>query len=160
MKREETRVMLTAVARIDEDKIIEAYPELILRDTMMQLDNATNQLIIKRLTELNINPDVLKFQTEEINRLNNYINKYGWHDLRNNPDDLPEADERVIFWVGEMENEAEYWYSGRFKVFPHVNEVHFENDDNEQLFTQHVYKIEDVIAWKRLDLEPFEEAIL
>lgn len=65
------------------------------------------------------------------------LEKYKWHDLRKNPDDLPTTDRDVNFidfdgdvYIGELSNGK--WYAN-------------QADD----------RIKNVIAWK--EIEPFEE---
>ena len=68
--------------------------------------------------------------------------KYRWHDLRNNPDDLPEADEYgrsefVFVMTGTPE-----WYSCEWAYYHH----------DKKLWS--IYE-QDVFAWRYI--EPFEE---
>ena len=68
--------------------------------------------------------------------------KYRWHDLRKNPDDLPEADEYgrsefVFVMIGTPE-----WYSCEWAYYNH--------DKKEWS----IYE-QDVFAWRYI--EPFEE---
>ena len=69
-------------------------------------------------------------------------NKYRWHDLRKNPDDLPEADEYgrsefVFVMTGTPE-----WYSCEWAYYHH----------DKKLWS--IYE-QDVFAWRYI--EPFEE---
>ena len=68
--------------------------------------------------------------------------KYKWHDLRKNPDDLPEADEYgrsefVLVMIGTPE-----WYSCEWAYYHH----------DKKLWS--IYE-QDVFAWRYV--EPFEE---
>ena len=68
--------------------------------------------------------------------------KYRWHDLRKNPDDLPEADEYgrsefVFVMTGTPE-----WYSCEWAYYHH----------DKKLWS--IYE-QDVFAWRYI--EPFEE---
>lgn len=68
--------------------------------------------------------------------------KYRWHDLRKNPDDLPEADEYgrsefVFVMIGTPE-----WYSCEWAYYHH----------DKKLWS--IYE-QDVFAWRYV--EPFEE---
>lgn len=68
--------------------------------------------------------------------------KYRWHDLRKNPDDLPEADEYgrsefVFVMIGTPE-----WYSCEWAYYHH----------DKKLWS--IYE-QDVFAWRYI--EPFEE---
>ena len=68
--------------------------------------------------------------------------KYKWHDLRKNPDDLPEADEYgrsefVLVMIGTPE-----WYSCEWAYYHH----------DKKLWS--IYE-QDVFAWRYI--EPFEE---
>ena len=69
-------------------------------------------------------------------------NKYRWHDLRKNPDDLPEADEYgrsefVFVMTGTPE-----WYSCEWAYYHH----------DKKLWS--IYE-QDVFAWRYI--EPFKE---
>lgn len=68
--------------------------------------------------------------------------KYRWHDLRKNPDDLPEADgnsesEYVLVMIGTPE-----WYSCEWAYYSH----------NAKMWS--IYE-QNVFAWRYI--EPFEE---
>lgn len=77
--------------------------------------------------------------------------KYRWHDLRKDPEDLPKARERVLFLTIQMsdENELRYW-SGEY-----AQNGEFFNDDYEGYITLGSYPLKDIIAWRYI--EPFEE---
>ena len=70
--------------------------------------------------------------------------KYRWHDLRKNPDDLPEDNgygksEYVLVMIGTPE-----WYSCEWAYYSH----------NAKMWS--IYE-QDVFAWRYI--EPFEESI-
>lgn len=54
---------------IDRDKVIEAYPTMMINEIMSEFNYQTNQYIEKHLMELNIDKDVLIQQSKEISRL-------------------------------------------------------------------------------------------
>ena len=88
-------------------------------------------------------------KVDELLQLNKIISKalkkadkYRWHDLRKNPDDLPEADEYgrsefVFVMTGTPE-----WYSCEWAYYHH----------DKKLWS--IYE-QDVFAWRYI--EPFEE---
>ena len=61
------------VCDIDRDRIIEAYPSLVVENIMSEFNVQTNKYIAKQLIAFNIDKDVLIKQTQEIQRLNNKI---------------------------------------------------------------------------------------
>ena len=61
------------VCDIDRDRIIEAYPSLVVENIMSEFNFQTNKYIAKQLIAFNIDKDVLIKQTQEIQRLNNKI---------------------------------------------------------------------------------------
>lgn len=83
-----------------------------------------------------------------LNRKNNDLN-YKWHNLRSNPNDLPDSDKRIIFHIIYMNNEFRY-YTGCYSS----DCDGFFNDDAEQYVTSGYYPIENVIGWKYI--EPFD----
>ena len=88
-------------------------------------------------------------KVDELLQLNKIVSKalekadkYKWHDLRKNPDDLPEADEYgcseyVLVMTGTPE-----WYSCEWAYYHH----------DKKLWS--IYE-QDVFAWRYI--EPFEE---
>lgn len=93
---------------------------------------------------------------EAANTIYDYTNekeKYRWHDMRRNPEDLPERGKRVLFYTVGYEDSSEkrYW-TGEYYLGD------FCNDDYEAYITLGDYPISDVIAWRYIDLvEPLEE---
>lgn len=74
----------------------------------------------------------------------NDADKYRWHDLRKNPEDLPPIGYRILFCT----NDCSYWtglYDG----------TDYRNDDHEGYVTQFIYSPSEVIAWR--EIEPFEK---
>lgn len=78
--------------------------------------------------------------------------KYRWHSLRENPDDLPNHGERVLFCTA-IDSEPFYW-TGNFCQWSEDSKD-FSNDDYEGYVTRSVYDVEEVIAWRYI--EPFNE---
>ena len=75
--------------------------------------------------------------------------KYRWHDLRKNPDDLPKTAEHVLVcWRGIKQDwyDVMFWDSDR-KVFSLYGDHPVMSDERPVTFG-------DVIAWKYI--EPFE----
>lgn len=61
------------VCEIDTDRLIEAYPSLVIENMISEFNIQTNKYIAKQLIAFNIDKDVLIKQTQEIQRLNNKI---------------------------------------------------------------------------------------
>ena len=61
------------VCEIDRDRLIEAYPSLVVENMMSEFNQQTNKYIAKQLIAFDIDKDVLIKQTQEIQRLNNKI---------------------------------------------------------------------------------------
>lgn len=78
------------------------------------------------------------------------IDRYKWHDLCKNPEDLPNHLERIIFKTNESNEFNNGYFSGEYDSFSKV----FFNDDKQRSVLLGGYNISDVIAWKRI--EPFE----
>lgn len=88
---------------------------------------------------------------------------YRWHDLSDDPDDLPMVSERVVFLTKPIvrkytaapeETEPSEYYTGIFDNGYYNNYPTFINDDYEMYVTQGEYEVDKVYAWKRI--EPFE----
>lgn len=63
------------VSNYDRDRIIEAYPSLLVQEVMSEFNEQTNEYIAKELVRLDIDKDVLIKQTQEIRRLNTDMQK-------------------------------------------------------------------------------------
>lgn len=83
----------------------------------------------------------------------NKASKYRWHYLKDNPNDLPEENKRIIFNTIEFSiedtdtyaNEKRYW-SGSYEFGK------FYNDDYEGCVTKNHYSKDKVIAWKYMEV--------
>ena len=95
---------------------------------------------------------------ESLNTIIKYVNekeesaeKYKWHDLRENPDDLPKNHDRVLFFTIEYDDDSEIrYYTGEY-----FEGIGFSNDDYEGYVTMGSYNNDEVLAWRYI--EPFEE---
>lgn len=83
-------------------------------------------------------------------------NKYHWHDLRKNPNDLPKPHTRLLFYASDSD------YSGarpvRFKEYYSgylTDNKTFLSDKNGYDFTNREFDIGETIAWGYV--EPFEK---
>lgn len=72
----------------------------------------------------------------------NEAHKYRWHDLRKDPNDLPEAGIRVLIFDGEFYEIWELWNLGE-------NCIAWEDDESFD------HPVGDAYAWRYI--EPFEE---
>lgn len=72
-----------------------------------------------------------------------------WHDIRKNPNDLPEIDKRIIFIIKYPENESNYMTGNLYAAYD--GSMWFASDDHEGYITPGAYKTEEVIAWKYID---------
>ena len=74
--------------------------------------------------------------------------EYRWHDLTEDPDDLPEVDKRVYLAV-QMEGYISY-ITGSYTIsYSDLKTLEFESDD--------YYRVNNCIAWK--EIEPFDSKI-
>lgn len=81
--------------------------------------------------------------------------EYDWHDLRENPNDLPEDNARILFYTTAFGDGDAYSYlTGDFAKHQWGG-VEFVNDDGMVYATNGCYRLDDIIAWKYI--EPFEE---
>ena len=126
MTNEEAIEMFKAIMKAEIDRLPHHYDAEIDEDVYDNTDRIDeilklNKIVIKALEK---------------------ADKYRWHDLRKNPDDLPEADEYgrsefVFVMTGTPE-----WYSCEWAYYHH----------DKKLWS--IYE-QDVFAWRYI--EPFEE---
>lgn len=99
-------------------------------------------------------PDPEDYAIEEAIEVLEKVDKYRWHDLRENPDDLPEIDhayghtfsDDVLVITEEYENPVVAYINLTLKVwFNPIDEEYLEQDFGK------------VIAWKYI--EPFEKSV-
>lgn len=141
-------VCLTVEGSCMNDGIMMAYT-----DMMTKLEEETHQFMISRLVDLNIDPDVLLKQQEEINRLRAEKEKYKWHDLRKNPDDLPEAGKII---AAKEEIDGEYFCGKTIKRYENVAiELVLYSKNDYYSYNTETIKGSEIIAWKYID--PFDE---
>lgn len=95
---------------------------------------------------------------QEIARDMHKADRYKWHDLRKNPNDLPENKKDVLAVVDRISADGE-GYSRRYVV---MNYNYHKKPFSEKcigwghsIYTIYEYEIDEVIAWKYID--PFEE---
>lgn len=90
--------------------------------------------------------------------------KNEWHDIRKNPDDLPEVDKRLLFVAKDDYYGKPMYFTGVYECEPWLIETDddeqyckaFFNDDAKALVTRHLYTLDRVYAWKYI--EPFSSA--
>ena len=77
--------------------------------------------------------------------------KYYWHDLKKNPDDLPDKCDRTTYLIfGEYEKGKDYFLS---KFYGYGEECQGYRECPQGVWEAHSSGI-DVIAWR--EIEPFE----
>lgn len=68
-------------------------------------------------------------------------NRYRWHDLRKDPDDVPTHNNSVLIAIGWQDGDIEYYYTDCYI--------------GDGWVCEHFLRLGKVIAWK--EVEPFEE---
>lgn len=106
----------------DDDlmRIDEAYPQLQTQEVMSEFNQQTGEYICKLLVSLDIDKDVLIKQTQEIQRLNNKIDKLyeqnKWHLCS---EELP-SDNRGVLCFDAYGDYFVGWYNTYWTVGEHI----------------------------------------
>lgn len=111
-------------------------------------------------TTLIYNERTFKALEEAFAALEN-ADKYGWHDLRKNPDDLPKPGSRIEFMIDivgvyddpDMREYQDVYYTGYLEMNTRTQEMFFYNDDHNAYITDGGYPASMVLGWRYI--QPF-----
>lgn len=89
------------------------------------------------------------------------VDKYEWHDLRKNPNDLPVNEDDSVMYECVLENHVHdasypaFYFCEEIKAFGYPNSQYAVDNGANDFETIDDMEYEKVIAWR--EIEPFEE---